>query len=977
MSKGTYVEFRDAMRAFESGWDQDRYATGNIQDWQLDEWAGGPVETFFPEYDSWGEMTDAQWAEMSYRSMNALGFVGYQFGEALLIDLGYYQDDVFYGNGASTNTWDGVWTGKNGVTSLEAFMTATAQEQAIQEAFGYNTKVIVEGLANAGQSLDDYLGTTRTYLDGGEEVTVTLTMTGILAAAHLRGAWGTLNLLLSDNVSTDEYGTSILYYMDQFGGYDSPDATAIIQVWDDSYAATTDSGSEGTGDTGDTGGSEGTGGTDGSEGTDGNGDGSEGTDAAEGSGGTDTSNGTAGVTKETADVVITWAYGADDQITGFDPANDTILIEWVSSDALDVADTDDGVVFSIPTNNQSTTLVGIALADLSAANFTILDDTAAVEVLSLVGSGSDGSDGPTDPDDTGTSFLVSFTAQDDVDTAPITTITGFDPDTDQIEFEAGYGADDFEITEMHGAVLLEVYPVSDLAAKVFSFEGLALSDLTLDNFVTDDQGVIDEVTAVLEGADGSGHSHTHMHVVLETATPYEPITGFMPDMGDVIEIGGSVSASEFLIFEETGDASGQTVRFELSDGDAVWQVIFTGFGLADLDISNFSIANEDVLNEVSAAIGYVDTAPIEGGYTLSYDTDGSNPADATDIAETGGQAYTADTNADDIVGFDAAIDALDFGATSVHGMIVTKSEAGEIVIDSPWSAAAQIVQGVTYQDVTIDNFGIVGNEHLRQDLGGVVSWEQGIGPRDADTVYLRSHEYGVHEVVDDFNPATMTLSFLYFGTRERLSVTDTDAGLVISSLPTGQSMTLTGVTLADLDPARVEFHHDQVMEDNLETPFGFDQNDVTLVDRTVLLTPEAPEGETTDGYQTRDGSGETDGETGGTETGTGPEIAFDEGADTFEFAWDYGTTTTITGFDTAEDTIDLGSFSPEQLLVTEADGDLIFEVVGNGGNFVVIDGLQAEDLLAQNLSVPDWSTALDADSALMQQLQALGFSDLA
>ena len=41
---------------------------------------------------------------MAYRSTNSFGFVGYQFGEALLIDLGYYDDDFYYGNGASTNT---------------------------------------------------------------------------------------------------------------------------------------------------------------------------------------------------------------------------------------------------------------------------------------------------------------------------------------------------------------------------------------------------------------------------------------------------------------------------------------------------------------------------------------------------------------------------------------------------------------------------------------------------------------------------------------------------------------------------------------------------------------------------------------------------------------------------------------------------------------------------------------------------------
>ena len=890
MTKGTYEEFRDALRAFESGWDRERYDNGVIQDWQLDQWAGGPVTEFYPEYTSWSELSDAEWDAMSYASTNALGFVGYQFGEALLIDLGYYDDDVFYGAGATTNTWDGTWTGKNGVESLDDFKTAEAQEVAIQEAFGYNLQIIENGLAAQGQSLDDILGTTTTYQDNGQTVTVELTLTGVMAAAHLRGAYGTLDLLLNGAVSSDEYGTSILRYIDQFGGYDAPTPDEAI-----AYFETRKTGDEGLGTPGgETGG--GTGGTDGTE------TGTGGTDT----GGTDTGgsapqgNGTAGVTAETADVVITWSYGSDTVISDFDPATDTIFVDWIGADALEIVEyTADegaghGVTFSVPSNNQSITLANVSLADLSAANFTILDDTAAQEILTLIGEGDGG--------------------------------------------ETGGGG--------HG-------------------EGNGEGN-----------------------GEGHGEGHMHMHVTISLDSPAQVIDGFMPAMGDVIEIDPDIAAEAFAIFEESGDALGQTVRIEITDAGTTTQIVFTGFGLSDLGLGNFSIANEGVLNEVSAALGSVVVTPGEGGgYTLTYDTDGSNPPQSTGTTDEGGTRFKADSNADDIVGFQPGTDALDFGGTSVHGMIVTKSTAGEIVIDSPWSDAAQIVQGVGYGDVTLSNFGVVGNEHLRQDMGGVISWEQGVGPREADTVYVRSHEYGVHEVVDGFDPSAMKISFLYFGTRERLSVEDTEDGLVISSLPSGQSITFTGVAKADLVPGLVEFHFDQVMEDNLETPFGFDQNDVTLVDRTVLLTPEAPVGATTDGDQTRTGDltgsiydtgeGETGGgETGGGETGggeTGPVIDFGAGQDTFAFAWNYGTTTTVRGFDADEDVLDFGTFSDAQIAVRESDGDLVFEIVGNGGDITVIEGVQAEDLSADNFTAPEWSDITDANSALMQSLVDLGY----
>ena len=860
MSNGTYEEFRDALRAFESGWDRDRYDAGIIQDWQLDQWAGGPAGSFFPQYSSWSELTDAEWDAMSYQSMNSLGFVGYQFGEALLIDLGYYDDDVFYGNGASTNTWDGEWTDKNGVNSLEDFMTAQAQEVAIQEAFGYNLKVIQDGLAANGESLDDYIGTTRSFMQNGVEVQVELTLTGIMAASHLRGAWGTLALLQAGDVSTDEYGTSILQYIDQFGGYDAPTVDEAIEFFESRLT-----GDEGLGTPG--------GGTGGGE------TGGGETGGGQGGGGSQ-GNGSAGVTKNSADVVVTWSWGSSATITGFDPASGTIFIDWIGADALEVSEVNGSTVFAIPSNNQTLTLDGVALADLSDANFTILDDTAAAEVLGLVGSGSGGSGG---------------------------------------------------------------------------------------------------------GTGGGGHGgHTGTMVTVSLTSPDQTIPDFDP-LTDMVHVEGGVTGDRFEIFEESGDALGLTVRIVVTepDGTVLSTTILQGVGLIDLTLANFSIAEQSALNEVTAALGETIEAPgPEGGYILQYDADGSNPPVITGATAEGGLKYRADTNADDITGFDPAADQLDFGGTSVHGMIVTKSALGEVVIDSPWSPAAQIVQGVTFQDLSIESFGVVGNEHLRQDLGGVVSWELGIGPREADTVYIRSHEYGQHEVIDGFDPASMKISFLYFGTRERLSVTDTEDGLVISSLPTGQSFTFTGVELADLAPGRVEFHHDQVMEDNLEVPFGFAQDDVTLVDRTMLLTPEAPAGATTDGHQVRDGvmtppggtgGGETGGgETGGGETGGGQA---GNGPDTTVITWNWAAEETISGFDPGEDVIDFSSLGANDFAIREEDDDLVIEVLNNGGHTYTFENVQAEDLSAANLDANPHNTVLDDQGGVYDQLNALGFDD--
>jgi hypothetical protein len=159
-----------------------------------------------------------------YTVENRLGFIGkYQFGEALLIDLGYYKTPKPYiggGNGVDKNYWRGKWTGKKGINSKKQFLNSPkVQEFAIREAFALNLKRVNGALASQGKSLKDYLGKVKTFKDNGVLKTMTITLSGILAGAHLRGPYGVANLLLNNQVSHDEFGTSILRYIEEYGGY--------------------------------------------------------------------------------------------------------------------------------------------------------------------------------------------------------------------------------------------------------------------------------------------------------------------------------------------------------------------------------------------------------------------------------------------------------------------------------------------------------------------------------------------------------------------------------------------------------------------------------------------------------------------------------------------------------------------------------------------------------------------------------------
>ena len=134
-------------------------------------------------------------------SVNQFGYAGlYQMGELALIDAGYYRRD-----GTEKNDWQGTWTGKNGVNSLQDFLANPAtQTQAITTYHNVLWNQIT------ARGLDNQLGQT---FNG-----VPITQSGLIAAAHLIGAGG-LRSCLNGGSCTDANNTTALSYMKQFGGF--------------------------------------------------------------------------------------------------------------------------------------------------------------------------------------------------------------------------------------------------------------------------------------------------------------------------------------------------------------------------------------------------------------------------------------------------------------------------------------------------------------------------------------------------------------------------------------------------------------------------------------------------------------------------------------------------------------------------------------------------------------------------------------
>ena len=791
MSNGTFTQFLDALRAFESGVDYDRYVSGQITEGQIRSWVG---DANWNAYQA-GQLS---WHDMQYTSVNALGFVGYQFGEPLLIDLGYYQ-------GNTGNQWTGHFTGKNGVDSFATLKT-DIQEAIILDAFGYNLNVIESGLEAKGTSLDALIGTQRTYVDtNGQSVTVTLTLTGILAAAHLRGAWGTLDLLNNGSASADEYGTSILKYIQQFGAYDTPSYSTLIaahesaktlalaeELWHDDFnndgTVADYAGWDGTqADGGSTGGQTGGGG---------------------GTGG----DGAATVT------TINWTWGAN-TVLAFDPALDVLDFGWFQKDNFSIAEVGGSVVITITGNNQTYTLDGVTLAELSMDNIRAKDasviqkwdaalDTAepAVPSLSVADvSVKEGNSGVK---------LMTFTVILSAATAGPVTVAYSTADgtaTSGSDYVAASGTLTFAAGETSKTI--EVKVKSDKVAE--SNETLTIRLANADGATI---------------ADGSATGT----VTNDDAAATLPALS----VGDVSMREGDSGTAE-LMFIVTLDKAATglvTVNYATADGTAT----------AGSDYAVLTGTLTFAAGETSKMVHVVvngDTA-VEAAETFSLTLSGATGATIADATAVG-QITDDDTQQDpgngtgkvwlinsvsgaDIVGFNPAVDKIDLGNANIHSFIVIDTPQG-FGFMSPWSGETVIVQGVRLADLSVENFGFIDNNHLREALSGALAWENG-PVLAADTVYMRSHEVGQVDRVD-FDPATDVVSFKFYGSRENLSMSDSSEGVVIADLSTGQKLILLGVTRASLSSSNFEFTFTQVREDDLSAKIGMGQaSDAEIVD---------------------------------------------------------------------------------------------------------------------------------------------------
>lgn len=163
-----------------------------------------------------GGYADFKTALGQYESGNNYGFVSslqylgrWQFSEESLKAAGFYQ-----GDSTTARDYVGAWTplaASFGVTSKASFLASpAAQDAALESWFRYVDNDIHQlGLAKyEGQTLNG----------------VAITGSGLFAGTHLVGVWALKSFLESGgtNVPQDGYGTTVVTYLTNFGGYDIP-----------------------------------------------------------------------------------------------------------------------------------------------------------------------------------------------------------------------------------------------------------------------------------------------------------------------------------------------------------------------------------------------------------------------------------------------------------------------------------------------------------------------------------------------------------------------------------------------------------------------------------------------------------------------------------------------------------------------------------------------------------------------------------
>lgn len=207
---------------------------------------------------------------------------------------------------------------------------------------------------------------------------------------------------------------------------------------------------------------------------------------------------------------ITWAWGTS-AIIDFNPSLDVLDFGWFQADQFTISEVNGSVVIAIPSNNQTYTLSGVTLSELSLANINAKDSGAVSEWTTALSGSTGSSGGSTGGGDTGSGSGGSGTGGDTADPGDATSATTtvitwawgsnkvvtFRPSIDTLDF-GWFQADHFTISEVNGSVVIAI-PSNN---QTYTLTGVSLSELTMANIIGKDASALAEWQAALGGTGG-------------------------------------------------------------------------------------------------------------------------------------------------------------------------------------------------------------------------------------------------------------------------------------------------------------------------------------------------------------------------------------------------------------------------------------------------------------------------------------------
>lgn len=321
------------------------------------------------------------------------------------------------------------------------------------------------------------------------------------------------------------------------------------------------------------------------------------------------------------DTAIAWDYGTQ-KVIDFDPATDTLDFGTMSASDFALVEVDGSLTILIPASQQSYTLEGVTLSDLSLANIAALDGTTFAEWSTALSADA------VSHGYTLTPITWDYGAQ---------TVLDFDPATQKLDL-GWLSASDFSIAEVNGSVMIFI-PSNQ---HTYTLEGVTLADLSADDVIAMDSAAYAEVRAAIDAGDtpAAGGSSAPVTTTIAWVWDGSTVIDFDPSK-DKLDFAW-ISADDFTITE----ANGSVVIFLPADHETY---VLEGVSLADLTMANIVGQDQTTLDKWGAL---VPPAPETG--TGDAGTGGTGSAD-TGSGDTGtGDTGTGDAGTGSDTGSDGS-----------------------------------------------------------------------------------------------------------------------------------------------------------------------------------------------------------------------------------------------------------------------------------------------------------------------------------